>query len=53
MARISYPDPSGQSEEIRDRLRRMGSLNVTRMMSHAEGAMLAYSKLGTQLLLRG
>lgn len=31
----------------------MGSLNVTRMMSHAEGAMLAYSKLGTQLLLRG
>lgn len=31
----------------------MGSLNVTRMMSHAEGAMLAYGKLGTQLLLRG
>ena len=53
MARIPYPDPSGQSEEIRDRLRRMGSLNVTRMMSHAEGPMLAYGKLGTQLLLRG
>jgi alkylhydroperoxidase family enzyme len=53
MARIQYPDPATQSDEMRDRLRRMGSLNVTRMMSHAEGAMLAYSKLGTQLLLRG
>lgn len=53
MARIAYPDPARQSEDVRDRLRRMGSLNVTRMMSHAEGAMLAYSKLGTQLLLRG
>ena len=53
MARVPYPDPANQSEEIRDRLRRMGSLNVTRMMSHAEGPMLAYSKLGTQLLLRG
>ena len=53
MARIAYPDPATQSEEVRDRLRRMGSLNVTRMMSHAEGPMLAYSKLGTQLLLKG
>ena len=53
MARIPYPDPATQSEEVRDRLRRMGSLNVTRMMSHAEGPMLAYSKLGTQLLLKG
>lgn len=53
MARVDYPREADQSEEIRDRLRRMGSLNVTRMMSHAEGAMLAYSKLGTQLLLRG
>lgn len=53
MARLEFPDPATQSEEIRDRLRRVGSLNVTRMMSHAEGPMLAYSKLGTQLLLRG
>lgn len=53
MARIAYPDPAGQSEEVRDRLVAIGSLNVTRMMSHAERAMLAYSKLGTQLLLRG
>ena len=53
MARIPYPDPAVQSEEVRDRLRRIGALNVTRMMSHAEGPMLAYSKLGTQLLLRG
>lgn len=53
MARTDYPDPAGQSEQVRDRLVAIGSLNVTRMMSHAEGAMLAYSKLGTQLLLRG
>lgn len=53
MARIPYPDPATQSAEIRDRLQRIGSLNVTRMMSHAEGPMLAYSKLGTQLLLKG
>lgn len=53
MARIAYPEPAGQSEEVRDRLRRTGSLNVNRMMSHAEGPMMAYSKLGTQLLLKG
>ena len=53
MARIPYPDPANQSAEVRDRLARIGSLNVTRMMSHAEGPMLAYSKLGTALLLRG
>lgn len=53
MARAAYPDPASQSEDIRDRLRRTGALNVTRMMSHAEGPMLAYSKLGTQLLLKG
>lgn len=53
MARVPYPDPSTQTDEIRDRLKRMGSLNVTRMMSHAEGPMLAYSRLGTALLLRG
>lgn len=53
MARIPYPDPASQSAEVRDRLERIGSLNVTRMMSHAEGPMMAYSKLGTALLLRG
>ncbi len=53
MARVAYPNPAKQSEEVRDRLRRIGSLNITRMMSHAEGPMLPYSNLGTQLLLRG
>jgi alkylhydroperoxidase family enzyme len=53
MARIPYPDPADQSEDARDRLRRMGSLNVTRMMSHSEGAMQAYGKLGTFLLRKG
>ena len=53
MARISYPEPATQSEEVRDRLSRTGALNVTRMMSHAEGPMMAYSRMGTQLLLKG
>ncbi|WP_421851793.1 carboxymuconolactone decarboxylase family protein [Novosphingobium sp.] len=53
MARIAYPDLASQSDEVLDRLRRTGSLNVNRMMSHAEGPMLAYSRLGVQLLLKG
>ena len=53
MARIAYPEPASQSEEVVDRLRRTGALNVTRMMSHAEGPMMAYSRMGTQLLLKG
>lgn len=52
MARIAYPDPASQSHDVLDRLQRTGSLNVNRMMSHAEGPMLAYSRLGVQLLLR-
>lgn len=53
MARIAYPDPATQSEETLDRLKRMGSLNVTRMMSHSDGAMQAYGRLGTFLLRKG
>jgi len=53
MARIAYPEPTKLSEETRDRLKRLGSLNVTRMMAHSEALMLAYSRLGTHLLLRG
>lgn len=53
MARIPYPDSATQSAEVRDRLVRIGSLNVTKMMSHAEDAMLTYSKFGTSLLLKG
>ncbi len=53
MARIAYPDPASQSAEVRDRLARIGSLNVTTMMSHAENLMLAYSRMGTSLLLKG
>lgn len=53
MARIAYPDPAAQPTEIVDRLKRIGALNVTRMMSHAENAMVAYSKLGTALLFKG
>ena len=53
MARIPYPDPARQSDEVKERLDRVGSLNVTRMMSHSEGVMLAFSKMGTQLLLKG
>ena len=53
MARIAYPEPASQSEEVRDRLQRTGQLNINRMLSHAERAMLAYSRLGTCLLLKG
>ena len=53
MARIPFPDPATLSPEISDRLVRMGSLNVTRMMTHAPDLMVAYSRLGTYLLARG
>jgi alkylhydroperoxidase family enzyme len=53
MARMPYPDSSLQSAEVLDRLKRIGSLNVTRMMSHAEGAMINYSRLGGSLLFKG
>lgn len=53
MARLPYPDPATQTDELRDRLQRLGALNVTRMMSHAPELMRAYSKLATQFLLRG
>lgn len=53
MARIPYPDRANQSPETLDWLKRIGALNVTRMMSHAEQAMLAYSRLGTALLFKG
>lgn len=47
------PDPATPSEDVRDLLQRMGSPNVTRMISHAEGPMKAYARLGTTLLMRG
>ena len=53
MATIPYPDSATQSPEVRDRLARIGSLNVTTMMSHAENVMLTYSRMGTALLLKG
>jgi alkylhydroperoxidase family enzyme len=53
MARIPYPEHSSLAPEIADRLVRLGSLNVTRMMAHAPNLMVAYSKLGTQLLRHG
>jgi AhpD family alkylhydroperoxidase len=53
MARIPYPDAATQSDEMRERLARLGSLNVTRMMSHSEGALRAYARMGTFLLGKG
>ena len=53
MAIIPYPDSATQSAEVLDRLARIGSLNVTTMMSHAENVMLNYSRMGTALLLKG
>ena len=53
MAFIPFPDPSAQSHEVKDRLKRLGGLNVTRMMSHNEPLMEAYARLGTTILLKG
>ena len=53
MAFIPFPDPSAQSHEVKDRLKRLGGLNVTRMMSHNEPLMEAYARLGTTILLNG
>ena len=53
MARIPYPDPNSQEEDLRDLLKRLGSLNVTRMLSHSEDLLKAYSKLGMHLLRSG
>lgn len=53
MARIPFPDPARQDAETLDRLGRLGSLNVTRMMSHSPRLMATYSKLGSHLLLKG
>ena len=53
MARIAYPDPEALSPETQERLTKLGSLNVTRMMAHNEGLMMAYSKMGVQILRRG
>lgn len=53
MAIIAYPDPEHQPADLKDRLARLGGLNVTRMMSHNPKLMEAYSKLGTTILLKG
>lgn len=53
MALVPYPDPATQPEELRERLGRLGALNVTRMMSHSEGALRGYAGLGTFLLRKG
>lgn len=53
MARIPYPAEDSLDPEIADRLARMGSLNVNRMMAHAPTLMVAYSKLGAALLRKG
>ncbi|WP_084399748.1 carboxymuconolactone decarboxylase family protein [Henriciella aquimarina] len=50
MARIPYPQ--NLTAETREKLSRLGNLNVTRMMSHAEPVMDAYAKLGVAILRR-
>lgn len=53
MARIAYPDPAAMTEETRERLAKLGSLNVSRMMAHQPGLMTAWSRMGVELLTRG
>ena len=53
MARIPYPIAAAMGAEVVDRLSRLGSLNVNRMMAHAPNLMIAHAKLGYQLLRHG
>lgn len=53
MARIAFPDPTTMDEELRESLRRYGSLNVTRMMAHQPRLMHAYARMGVEILRHG
>lgn len=53
MARVAYPQPETLSAKARDQLAQLGTLNITRMMSHHEGIMAAVARLGSELLVRG
>lgn len=60
MARIPYPNPDQQTDQVREYIRRSGGLNIVRMLSHAspgvfEGfnrltsGVMVHSKLDAQL----
>jgi alkylhydroperoxidase family enzyme len=50
MARLPYPDPDEQPEKVREALDRLPSLNIFRMLSHAETAFRPYLRFGGALL---
>lgn len=53
VARIAYPSAEDLPVEVADRLVRLGSLNVTRMLAHNVPLMEAYGRFGVMLLRKG
>ncbi|MBA2933818.1 carboxymuconolactone decarboxylase family protein [Sphingomonas sp. CGMCC 1.13654] len=53
MARIAFPDPAAMDDDLRESLRKLGSLNVTRMMAHQPRLMHAYARMGVEILRHG
>jgi len=51
VARTKYPEDL--SQDMKDRLARLGSLNITRMMAHSEPVLEGYSRMGLTLLRKG
>ncbi len=52
VARLPYPDPSGSPEPVREALAALPSLNIFRMLSHAETAFRPFLRFGGAILGR-
>jgi 4-carboxymuconolactone decarboxylase len=50
VARIPYPDAAGSPPEVREALARLPSLNIFRMLSHAETAVRPFLRFGGAIL---
>jgi 4-carboxymuconolactone decarboxylase len=50
MARLPYPEPGELPEKVREALDRLPSLNIFRMLAHAETAYRPYLRFGGALL---
>jgi 4-carboxymuconolactone decarboxylase len=52
MARLPYPDPATQSEQVREYIARSGGLNIVRMLSHASPTVFeGFNKLTSGLMV--
>jgi AhpD family alkylhydroperoxidase len=52
MARLPYPDPSTAPEAVRELIAGLPSLNIFRMLPHAESFLRGFGQLGTAILSR-